>query len=1357
MQSAPEPKQRYLEPKSNLPEATTLLEAVMSGSATGLDQSYCVSTSSNLKILTDLETLVANYATDVGKGMWLENNDGNAGRFSLHAAYADTNPVICPRDRIVTGIALYQKGNRLALKLQYAKPGGSDRQWLQNDVFVADNTYFYIGGKSPDFYADSSPLICPPGYDVTGAALRLRQVGDDKRSNRLALKLQIAKAGKDKLDDRRWILNDDPDPGNDCFPEKGSALSYFDADTNELTCPAGAQLRGIAFWRKLGGGGNHRVAFKALLRGAEIHNSTPIGHEILDAMRYDRTVIKSDLKAADVAEAYPSAIPKAENDRVTVVETSESLTLTQMNTENIRGCFPVSSNSHLIVFGNEVCIQGKISVPGKHIVIFARELRTLAVKYKNDKGEDVHENAELNVDGTQLVDGTLPALSPAKDGEAGAAAVRRQRYGASIFGLFKILAQYTNDGNDLPGLKGWSADANPLRVDPGHPEMHGKDGGRGEEGNPGGDISILCGRVQNTSDLTLSACGGAGGQGRAGQRGGKGGPGGPGADFWQQEPSMNQAYQLTYSALAGGPGGNGGHGGIGGPGGTGGRAGNCTLIVNDALGQNTTITYSGKPGDAGLRGWHGEGGAAGDNGRDGAGRYADSSGIPPNRNNYWNTVVFRGLIPESGKSGAERFKEMGSSLPPELVDPPPAKWGRYLLVHDVDAVPATSNDAVEKLRGFARVSHLHMIFETARERYLEWDAFRINGETANADAKKKELLALFDFLDLGARLLPKYSSTDDKRVRDDIAATLASLKRNLALDLDYFGHSQDFVPLGSPDFYLQPFNDELGFLKERETTYYDYTQALKDKINVNDQRFKAIRQADANITTLEQNLNQLKITLTGLIKTDIPNADKAIGEAKTKLQDKLGNLTNEIKTTTGLTPEDFIDCLFNLAFAGSPETGHGAFTMFTTLTSQSAKLISKAIDTLPNDEGQPVQKKHMLFQVDRLTNDITKLNEAWTTIKTARAGLETAQLNDPDAYRLLMTREKFDNLLEQFSTMGAVQSAKDALDNYVDAVQQRNAVLADYNTLITEYLRVMGELETTKAQKDDVEQLRANTAQPNLPAETAFVTALYNRSRERCIEYCYLASRAYRFWTLQPDNELASVLKLGSPNEINFQLLSGVVEALYQKRTEQIWTSLSKTVQDFPPKEADYKGTGICVVANSRTHRQAIADLKKNGVASFTIAAPTQNSTVSENPFSLHANVRISRVRIWVMGVNTTDRMCRVRARHKGYEVVRAVNKALVPFSHEPVDLVFVYDWTKVLWNMQGEYVENPEPALLHASTDGDLTYKGDYAGSRYLPLIGPFAEWEITVSDKDNKGLDRSKITAICFDFHGFSQTPKQ
>jgi hypothetical protein len=149
----------------------------MGDSAPILDQSFCVTTTSNLKVLTDLETLIADYATDLtNKEMWLQNDDWNASNFRLNYHWADINEVTCPAGRVVTGIAFYLKGNRLALKLHHANKDGKDRQWKTNDSYVADNTYFYISGSGtqPRFYADSNPLICPPGRILTGVALRMK-------------------------------------------------------------------------------------------------------------------------------------------------------------------------------------------------------------------------------------------------------------------------------------------------------------------------------------------------------------------------------------------------------------------------------------------------------------------------------------------------------------------------------------------------------------------------------------------------------------------------------------------------------------------------------------------------------------------------------------------------------------------------------------------------------------------------------------------------------------------------------------------------------------------------------------------------------------------------------------------------------------------------------------------------------------------------------------------------------------------------------------------------------------------------------------------------------------------------------
>jgi hypothetical protein len=121
---------------------------------------------------------------------------------------------------------------------------------------------------------------------------------------------------------------------------------------------------------------------------------------------------------------------------------------------------------------------------------------------------------------------------------------------------------------------------------------------------------------------------------------------------------------------------------------------------------------------------------------------------------------------------------------------------------------------------------------------------------------------------------------------------------NLARELDYFGHTHDFVPLGSPNLYLKPFQDVLSLLNERETTYATYVQELASAKKANDQRVVAKQQADADIATLNGAFNVLKTTLMGLIQTRIPKADNAIKDAKTTLQTALSSLATALKYAT---------------------------------------------------------------------------------------------------------------------------------------------------------------------------------------------------------------------------------------------------------------------------------------------------------------------------------------------------------------------------------------------------------------------------------------------------------------------------
>jgi hypothetical protein len=841
--------------------------------------------------------------------------------------------------------------------------------------------------------------------------------------------------------------------------------------------------------------------------------------------------------AADsMAPSYPGKI--AEGDKVTIIETSEELTLTGDATLGLVGrSLSVSekTSSHLLVFGNVVSIRGKISAPGKHIVIVAREVRTVAAAGGK-------EQAEINVDGAPPAAAKLPKPQ-APSGTDGSPA----QWSWEPFEFKKKSARGGTWGHD------------------------GEDGQPGNAGKAAGEIYILCDTLPAYSDLTLHATGGAGQDGQPGQKGGDGGAGGNGQ-------ARMENYLCWY--LPPGAGGLGGFGGRGGPGGQGGNSGNCIVIVNKAIDNPTmsagSITVVAQPGAPGQKGGR-EDGSRGSRGED----------DPIYLVHRYATIIQS----DEGYLAREPL--------PDLPDPPPAKRGRYLLCHNVDVTSSseTVNSPYKDLRGIAQVSHLHKLLETARLRYLRWDAYRF-AQDSEADDIKHELVALLDFLLLGLRLLPPFVSENDLNVLDGIRNTVLSLTKRLAAEVDYFGQTKDYVPLGSPNVYYKPLKDTLDLLEKREENYTEYTQALKDAKASQEQLATAIGDAKKHIEALEKNTNLLHATLLNYVTKKIPGEDRKVAGSREKLKPQLDQLKTWVTSCFGLTPEDFIECVFNLAFIGSPlqagkggkdvASGHGVFTALTTISSQSAKLINKAVETLPDDEGQPVNRKHLLRKVDLFSKKLTDLSEAYSTVQNGRHSNdpELIQLDDPDAYRLLVVQEEFNNLLEQFSTKPEAQTAMDAMEKYVNAVQARNAVLADYNTLVTEYLGVAGDVSTTKGQISTIEQLTDINAEPNLPTQTAFVTALYNRTRERCIEQFYLASRAYRFWSLEPETALYSTLKLGSPNEMNYTVLDGAAEELLNQRTKHITSKLDESkkknnigmLQRFPSEEDSKNQTGISVI-----------------------------------------------------------------------------------------------------------------------------------------------------------------------------------
>lgn len=105
---------------------------------------------------------------DGTSGTWVVNSDWNASYYGpLSSWYADTNAVVCPPDRIIRGVRLYQKGgNRIGLELYCTKADGSDGTHVTNSSWNSS----YVGPLA-GFYADTNHVVVDTGTSLGGAAL----------------------------------------------------------------------------------------------------------------------------------------------------------------------------------------------------------------------------------------------------------------------------------------------------------------------------------------------------------------------------------------------------------------------------------------------------------------------------------------------------------------------------------------------------------------------------------------------------------------------------------------------------------------------------------------------------------------------------------------------------------------------------------------------------------------------------------------------------------------------------------------------------------------------------------------------------------------------------------------------------------------------------------------------------------------------------------------------------------------------------------------------------------------------------------------------------------------------------------
>lgn len=797
--------------------------------------------------------------------------------------------------------------------------------------------------------------------------------------------------------------------------------------------------------------------------------------------------------------------------------------------------------------------------------------------------------------------------------------------------------------------------------------------------------------------IALTAAGGAGGAGQAGQQGGQGGHGGDGArsEIWP--------VGTPSAATAGGNGGPGGKGADGGAPGAGGMPGPIMLrMVNLGAAAFTPALEAGEPGAPGQGG---AGGAGGTGGIGGIPVVRQTITAGPGGGYTWidGSPLPSGRTPAATSSGKTPNK-LAKAAPgkPDIQE----QCGPANLVA---GLPDLLLDHVQMLIDRIQVDHLAL--------------------TGSLDGN--DYGALIDRVSWASTLLEDWTPLDlaGTRARDALRNTLKTVSDRLTAAIDYYGHSADWAPLGSIAFYNQRFANALDALTAVEKAHN--AQAIAVATNNFDaaQSKEAIRALQDRLDGYQAGVTDKRRAIDDLIgQINVKDAD--LIDAKSALIDPaIDEFKKAVTNTCGLQFDDFVEVVSQIAFLGEKPLQQSAM-----VASQAVKLAETGLSKVVAADGTKFDKK---LVIDKLTK-VSFTKDALTGIVGDADGI---RVTDRGAVRLLGAQAEFDQFCDGFWNISGAAAAKQVFDDYVAAVQARNADIVTLNeTLSTLRSYIEGQAQTQQA-LDAVKAAGAARSDPGAATMVDQLGRMVVRTMADTVEALYLASRAYAFWSHEDGDELASVLQdfgAGQPLGMTSVALSAAGEQVFQHYSKTIEDQLSNLPVLIPPKNEQ---RGICIVLEQSAHPRLFAKLQRENTANFRINVPKPGTSKADNRLAAYPEFHLSQVCCWVHGARWAADSgfdVQINLTHEGRESFIGKDGKLRIFRHDPVKIIIVHDSRR-------------------PGDPDSISQRSDFSDDPKNPIrapVGPYASWKIAINPQLNPGIDLAGVNQITLELMGLARS---
>ncbi|WP_020536156.1 hypothetical protein [Lewinella cohaerens] len=815
----------------------------------------------------------------------------------------------------------------------------------------------------------------------------------------------------------------------------------------------------------------------------------------------------------------------------------------------------------------------------------------------------------------------------------------------------------------------------------------GGDGERGQHGTSGkngGNIKLSFFECDPNTSISLTALGGDGGDGGKGQNGGKGGKGGKGDD------AFNNCF--FGNGLVGQNGGRGGKGGDGGPGGNAGLGGNGGTIEVKILAKKTPDldikgnAHKGNLGNPGAGGNRGEAGSGGVGGKEA--RKLDAGKGP-------EIVLPGGATGPTGEEGKVGIEG-------KFIEGEAGQDGSFVMKSDETQPSLAPCDLFPQAED--SLLFYNMLLEKASAHYLA------AGDNLSSPHIQTCVQLIIFLLDINEG----FDKENTPHGYQELFNSAKAMYRYLRQGQNYFGHRPDFVPVGNHEYWGKQVDKSLSSLKTIEPIYTKYLSASISR----DEKIRgladALNQSKNRVLQLQSDIE----LIASEIKTLTPQVDafeKNVSIKQEELMDKITAVAEAIQSKINLNVNDFIEVTKNVA-----STPGGTSKKLATLGKEGAKLAYKGINEFETEDGESIRKALLIDQFILQEQDFQELDEGYRLIN----GL--ISVADPNAKKLICEKEKLDALLDKVASMESAAEARIALNEFVQSVNARNQAILLYNDYVGQYIKLHSDIDLEKKRQNDI-GADVTDVDPGLPLMVSYMKSIHHQVISYFINDLYMCVRAAAFWSLDAKLNMESLFGNIEPHSIDIATAEKL-SATAKNKIAMAHESLGSDSQPF---------SNIKVTLDEQYFGAAIFDAFKAGEVSsigINIQPSTRSTKAGDSPFHGLADVRVSKVRVWLYGATTSNNEVQVVLTHTGGETLVDRQGNLFPASHTSKYVVMRYNNEKI----------GTEEALSEGF-DGLIT-KDD---STFTP-VGPFTDWILTLDSKDNQDLNLENLEKIIIEFKG-------